>query len=60
VYGDTNTGAQFMQSIVKNFAPAIDAINTGLKGKIQDLFTSDKPSLPSTDNKEDAEFEPVK
>jgi flotillin len=58
VYGDTNTGAQFMQSIIKNFAPAVDAINTGLKGKVKELFSKeDNKQLPS--NTEKTEFPPV-
>lgn len=58
VYGDSNTGAQFMQSIIKNFAPAVDAINTGLKGKVKELFSKeDNKQLPS--NTEKTEFPPV-
>lgn len=38
VYGDANTGAQFMQNMIKNFAPMVDMVNTGLKGKVKELF----------------------
>lgn len=38
VYGDANTGAQFMQSMIKNFAPMMDGFNVGLKDKVKSLF----------------------
>lgn len=61
VYGDTNTGAQFMQSIIKNFAPAVDAINTGLKGKVKELFSdSEAPKIVEPKQTNDAEFPEVK
>lgn len=53
VYGDANTGAQFMQNMIKNFAPMVDMVNSGLKGKVKELFTGDQAKeLPLTDKTE--------
>ena len=50
VYGDTNTGAQFMQSMIKNFAPMMDGFNTGLKDNVKRLFFgSSKENKPKVE-----------
>jgi flotillin len=54
VYGDANTGAQFMQSMIKNFAPMMDGFNVGLKDKVKSLFLGSSPSTtnpPVTETK---------
>ena len=38
VYGDKNTGAQFAKSLIENLAPALDMINSGVKGQFKDVF----------------------
>ena len=38
VYGDKNTGADFAKSFVEKFAPALDMINSGVKGQFKELF----------------------
>ena len=45
VYGDKNTGADFANSFIKNFAPAMDMVNNGLKDKVKTLFAGNKPAL---------------
>ena len=53
VYGDANTGAQFMQNMIKNFAPMVDMVNSGLKGKVKELFGKDVNDTKAiTDTKE--------
>ena len=53
VYGDANTGAQFMQNMIKNFAPMVDMVNSGLKGKVKELFSKDaNDTKVITDTKE--------
>lgn len=47
VYGDSNTGAQFMNSMVKTFAPMVDMVNSGLKDKVKELFGKDEQALPA-------------
>ena len=42
VYGDKNTGADFAKSFVQNFAPALDMINSGVKGQFKELFGGTK------------------
>ena len=48
VYGDKNTGADFANSFIKNFAPAMDMVNNGLKDKVKTLFAGNKPALENT------------
>lgn len=38
IYGDSNTGANFARGLIQNFAPALDMLNSGLKGQATDLF----------------------
>lgn len=54
VYGDSNTGAQFMQSMIKNFAPMVDMVNTGLKDKIGALVGKGVTAISPTDEKKAA------
>lgn len=46
VYGDKNTGADFAKSFISNFAPALDMINSGVKGQFGELFGKKKDELP--------------
>ena len=47
-YGDSNTGAEFAKSFIKNFAPAVDMINSGVKDQFKNLFGfSKKEELPA-------------
>ena len=48
VYGDSNTGAEFAKSFIKNFAPAIDMVNGGIKDKIASLFGKNQPQIEQT------------
>lgn len=38
VYGNASTGADFAKSFVERFAPALDIINSGVKGQFKELF----------------------
>ena len=64
VYGNTSTGADFAKSFVEKFAPALDIINSGVKGQFKDLFNiNDKKQIGSsseTDSSENTDFEDVK
>ena len=51
VYGDSNTGAQFMQSMIKNFAPMVDMVNSGLKDKIGALVGKNTTAISQADEK---------
>ena len=51
VYGDKNTGADFAKSFIQNFAPALDMINTGVKGQFGELFGGKKKDeLPAPED----------
>lgn len=59
VYGDKNTGADFAKSFIEKFAPALDMINSGVKGQFTELFTGKKTGeLPKPEDTE-SEFEDV-
>jgi flotillin len=63
VYGDTTTGASFAKSFVEKFAPALDMINTGVKGQFKDLFgigNKDNQQIENKSEKENQDFENVK
>lgn len=63
VYGDTSTGASFAKSFVEKFAPALDMINTGVKGQFKDLFgigNKDNQQIENKSEKENQDFENVK
>lgn len=47
VYGDSNTGAEFAKSFIKNFAPAIDMVNGGIKDKVKALFGAGQGQIES-------------
>ena len=62
VWGDKNTGADFAQSFVKNFAPVLSTINSEIKDQFTGLFnlkkadelnapTDPEPSKPTTKKK---------
>jgi len=63
VYGDTSTGASFAKSFVEKFAPALDMINTGVKGQFKDLFgigNKDNQQIENKSEKENQDFENIK
>lgn len=63
VYGDSNTGAEFAKSFMKNFTPALDMINEGFKDKFKETFGLKKAGqLPesTTETPENKEFDEVK
>lgn len=61
VYGDKNTGADFANSFIKNFAPAMDMVNNGLKDKVKTLFAGNKPAaIETADVVEDTTEKPAK
>lgn len=62
VYGDSNTGAQVAKSFIENFAPALDMINSGVKGQFKDLFNKQKnvEALPTPKSEEKKNDSPNK
>jgi flotillin len=63
VYGNTSTGADFAKSFVEKFAPALDIINSGVKGQFKGLFGLDNKDNQQIENKSEKEnqgFENVK